>query len=379
VLAAAAALAAAAVPPGATVALGAPAGPGVPVPGSTGDGDFRLKDPRITESSGLATSRAHRHTVWTVNDSGDSARVFAVDTRSGDTVGVHSFGADVWDVEALAIGPDGRMLVGDIGDNTESRSFVRVFWFDEPALGETQGSWASWELAYPDGPHDAEALLVDPRSGRLSIVTKGEPGAVYTAPVRPSRSGVNRLTRVATAPPVVTDGVVLPDGRVALRGYLRLSLYAADTWRLLAEQTLPLQPQGETIATAPDGGNSVLVGSEGVGSLIRRVELGAAGPGPSTGPTTPPPTAGATTGTYAPAVTPTVSPAPSSRADTTPPSARAGAAQGGREGRGEELPAWVWALGTAVVAAALAVTLVVNRWRRRSRPPSGPDAPSPRM
>ena len=209
---------------------------GGPAAASAGDGNFRLTDPRITESSGLAASRAHRHTVWTVNDSGDSARVFAVDTRTGDTVGVHTFDAPVQDVEALAIGPDGRMFVGDIGDNDESRPLVRVFWFDEPPLGQTRGRWASWEFAYPDGPHDAEALLVDPRSGRLSIVTKDEPGAVYAAPDRPSRSGVNRLTRVATAPPVVTDGVVLADGRVALRGYLRLGLYAADTWELLSER-----------------------------------------------------------------------------------------------------------------------------------------------
>ena len=79
--------------------------------------DFRIDDARITESSGLALSRAHPHTVWTVNDSGDSARVFAVDTRTGRTVGVHTFDAPVRDVEALAITPQGRMLVADIGDN----------------------------------------------------------------------------------------------------------------------------------------------------------------------------------------------------------------------------------------------------------------------
>ena len=79
------------------------------VPG-TSEGDVRLADPRITESSGLALSRAHPHTVWTVNDSGDSARLFAVDTRTGETVGLRTFDAPVRDVEALAITSEGRML-----------------------------------------------------------------------------------------------------------------------------------------------------------------------------------------------------------------------------------------------------------------------------
>ena len=328
---------------------------GGPAAASAGDGNFRLTDPRITESSGLAASRAHRHTVWTVNDSGDSARVFAVDTRTGDTVGVHTFDAPVQDVEALAIGPDGRMFVGDIGDNDESRPLVRVFWFDEPPLGQTRGSWASWEFAYPDGPHDAEALLVDPRSGRLSIVTKDEPGAVYAAPDRPSRSGVNRLTRVATAPPVVTDGVVLADGRVALRGYLRLGLYAADTWELLSERPLPLQPQGETIAAAP-GGESVFVGSEGVGSVVQRVPLSLPTGTPTAGGDRPTPAPSSDATDSAPSPTPSSTPAaaaPRTGPLRSPmPETRRGTGAG---------------VVAVMVAAALAAAVGGAAWWRRRR------------
>jgi hypothetical protein len=239
---------------------------------ATAAGDtFRITDDRVTESSGLAMSRAHPHTVWTVNDSGDSARVFAVDTRTGRTVGVHRFGAPVRDVEALAIDPDGRMLVGDIGDNTGSRELVRVFWFDEPALGETSGGWASWELAYPDGPHDAEALAVHPRTGRVYLVTKGRRGGIYALPARPSRQGVNRLERIGPAPSTVTDAVFLPDGSgLVVRTYTHALLLGADTFLQVAGDRLPLQPQGETVALAPEGGG-LLVGSEGRDSLVQRV------------------------------------------------------------------------------------------------------------
>jgi hypothetical protein len=237
--------------------------------------DVRIADDRITESSGLALSTRHPHTVWTVNDSGDTARVFAVDTETGKTVGVHTFDADVRDVEALAITPQGRMLVADIGDNDGSRAIVRVFWFDEPGLGKSSGAWASWELSYPDGPHNAESIAVDPGSGRVLVVTKGQPGGIYALPAPPSRKGVNRLSKVGTAPDLATDAVFLPDGSgLAVRTYTSLVVLDPDTWRVTSAQLLPLQPQGETLAVAPDG-NGLLVGSEGKHSLIQQVSIAA--------------------------------------------------------------------------------------------------------
>ena len=252
--------------------------------------DFRIVDDRITESSGLALSVRHPHTVWTANDSGDTARVFAIDTETGKTVGVHTFDAEVRDVEALAITPQGRMLVADIGDNDSARSVVRVFWFDEPELGSTSGAWASWELSYPDGPHNAESIAVDPASGRVFVVTKGRPGGIYALPATPSRKGVNRLTKVGTAPDIATDAVFLPGGSgLAVRTYTSLVVLDPNTWRETSYQVLPLEPQGETLALAPDG-NGLLVGSEGKGSLVQQVALKAPAT-PATGTTAPNPTA----------------------------------------------------------------------------------------
>ncbi len=54
---------------GTAAAVEAPAGPDV---------DRVLRDPRITESSGLAPSSLHRGVLWTMNDSGSRARIYAV-------------------------------------------------------------------------------------------------------------------------------------------------------------------------------------------------------------------------------------------------------------------------------------------------------------
>jgi DNA-binding beta-propeller fold protein YncE len=188
---------------------------------------------------------------------------------------VHTFDTEVRDVEALAITPQGRMLVADIGDNDGSRSMVRVFWFDEPELGRTSGAWSSWELSYPDGPHNAESIAVDPTSGRVFVVTKDRPGAVYALPATPSRRGVNRLTKVGTAPDIATDAVFLPGGSgLAVRTYTSLVVLDPDTSRETSYQVLPLQPQGETLALAPDG-KGLLVGSEGTHSRIQEVTINA--------------------------------------------------------------------------------------------------------
>lgn len=294
--------------------------------------DFRFEDSRISESSGLALSARHPHTVWTVNDSGDSARVFAVDTRTGATVGVHTFDADVRDVEALAVTAHGRMLVADVGDNGTSRDVVRVFLFDEPALGRTAGGppGQSWELAYPDGPHDAEALAVDPRTGRVLVVTKNRLGGIYALPKSPRRAGANRLTRVGTAPATVTDAVFLPDGSaLAVRTYTSLHLLDPDTLVPLTSTLLPLQPQGETVAVAP-GRTALLVGSEGKHSRVQHVDVPALpGASATSVPTAPPttPTASATSATSATTSATAASPVSGADASREPRAPRADGGQ----------------------------------------------------
>jgi hypothetical protein len=295
-------------------------------------GDFQVLDQRVTESSGLALSVRHPHTVWTANDSGDSARIFAVDTRTGRTTGVHTYGAPVRDVEALAVTPQGRVLVGDLGDNASDRRMVRIFWFDEPDLGQTSGRWASWELEYPDGPHDAESLAVDPRTGRVYVVTKGATGAVYALPPEPSRRGVNRLIRVGSAPAIATDAVFLADGSgLIVRTYTRVVRLDPTTYREVGAALLPLQRQGETIALAPGGGR-LLVGSEGARSTVRVVDVPPASPtttpttatsGPATstsptsgsaaGPTSPTPAAPSPVASSPSATSPSASPPVSGR------------------------------------------------------------------
>lgn len=228
-----------------------------------------FQDPEIVESSGLV---AQDGLFLTTNDSGDSGRVFAVDPASGSTVGLARWSEDPTDVEALAPARDGGVWVGDIGDNTASRDSVEVTRIPV-AASDTTVDGQTYELDYPDGPHNAETLLSDPRTGRLYVATKNVfGGTVYRAPRTLSADGPNRLRPVGDVLAIATDGAFFPDGRhVVLRDYSRAVVYTFPDLHEVASFPLPTQEQGEGIAVARDG--AVYVSSEGEHQPVLRVPL----------------------------------------------------------------------------------------------------------
>lgn len=235
---------------------------------------FRLTDSRIMESSGLAVSTRHKGVTWTHNDSGGGPRLYAVNGDGKTVARLTLADLDPYDWEALATGPGHTLWVGDIGDNSERRETVALFRVREPAeLADGAVAWTRFRFRYPDGAHDAEAVLVQPRTGRVYIATKGiVGGTLYAGPERLSADHVNELTRLSGVPPLVTDGAFSPDGsRFVLRGYASAWLYAAPD-RQLDKITLPEMEQGESVTFSSDG-RALLAGSEGADSPVWRVPL----------------------------------------------------------------------------------------------------------
>jgi hypothetical protein len=137
----------------------------------------RLDTSLIHEASGLAVSRRYGGRLYHVNDSGDSGRFFQTAMDGSGTRPVVIDGFTPADTEDLALGPcglvDGDCLyVADIGDNNRRRDEVRIVVLEE--LEEFPGSvapLATISVRYPDGPQDAESLVLHP-NGDLFIVTK---------------------------------------------------------------------------------------------------------------------------------------------------------------------------------------------------------------
>ncbi len=175
------------------------------------------------------------------------------------------------DVEAVAVHED-RLYVADIGDNSGERNFVRVYYFTNPRANGLTVTYHAYDFSYPDGPHNAETLLVN-ESGRLFIVTKGRKAAIYEAPAKPDRQGVNELEKVGSAPSNVTDGTFLPGGqRIALLTYSSVEVIDATSYEVVVSAPIPDQPQAESLTLSLDQ-KSLLVGSEGKKSKVYSVPV----------------------------------------------------------------------------------------------------------
>jgi hypothetical protein len=268
-----------------------------------------LQSPAMNETSGLAISSKHPGVIWGHNDSGDTARFFAID-QSGALLATYNLpGITAVDWEDMAIGGGtglGYLYLGDIGDNLSVRPDIVVYrvLMPDPAAdgpGDHDVTSTDIHLTYPDKPHDAETLMIDPTNDDLVIITKdisGGPSGVFVLHGAAIADGTNMLEKVgeipfsaftpqklvpAGSPPlpsalpkVPTSGDISPAGDVILvRTYGTVWAWSRDAGQSLAaalaappcEGPSAIEPQGEAIAFDPDGGGYWTT-SEGAGAAL---------------------------------------------------------------------------------------------------------------
>ena len=239
----------------------------------TADKKGTVTSGEIDEASGLAASTLNPGVLWTHNDSGDTARVFALRTDGSLVAELPITGATATDWEAMQVGPyEGApaLYIGDIGDNLSARANITIFAIPEPSLSPPPASLAvakRMDVTYEDGPHNAETLLVDPLDGTVVVVTKVESGqsGIYVLDATKTKLEKKGALAFGAAPltgdPLAVDGSISPDGSlIAIRTYT-----SAFLWRrgpgmsipaALATAPCPLhitaEPQGEAITIATD-------------------------------------------------------------------------------------------------------------------------------
>lgn len=245
-----------------------------------------VSDPSLSELSGLAASRRNPGVLWVQEDSGNPADLVALahDGTVLRTYRLEETSARDW--EDLAVGPgpgsgggagdlDSFVYVGDIGDNVGDQESLRVVRVPEPAVTASGPTVRTTSLEgavtltarYPDGPHNAEALLSDPRTGDLYVVTKSDSGAsgVYRWPAPQSSKGTTTLEAVADIDVAALDGAldrritagdISPDGSaILLRTYTNAWLWPRREGESVADAlasppcSVPVQldRQGEAI------------------------------------------------------------------------------------------------------------------------------------
>ena len=352
---------------------------------------FQLSDPRLNEVSGAAVGLRSPGVLYVHNDSGDSARLFALDAGSGAVRAVYRVpGATNVDWEDIAVARDARgvasIWLADIGDNAAARTQVRLYRVDEPDVGPAGPPvrWTSrpdvWRLRYPGGARDAEGLAVA-NGGAAYIFDKTVFGAtsVYAVPPRASRARVQLVRAVGSFDTVHTGttggpnpfgvftvtGAALSNATLVARTYTDAYLWHVDHDDVQAALRrrptvipLPPQPQGEGVAV---DGNRLILTSEQVRSTVFAVLLPAGFAGP-----VPPATS---VGSPSAAVT-SGRPLPSAaRASTTAAPAGTTVAPAGTEARSSNAASTAGRDRTltavAAAVAGLVVLIVVVGTRRR--------------
>ena len=245
---------------------------------------FKIDYQALQEVSGISRSQRFEDVFWVHNDSGDDARVFAIN-RQGDVIYPEFLpfhgqqpraGRSPWpgyaielaahyDWEDIASDAD-WLYIADTGNNGNARRDLGVYKVPQfnPRVIEKTRATSYIPIAYPDQQlfpaenwhYDSEALFVD--AGQLYLITKHrvagrigtfEPGGDLYRLTDAGSARPNELERVDSLSTLfmVTGAALSPNGaRLAVLGHRDLWLFprpsSGDAWLSEPHQTLTLTP-----------------------------------------------------------------------------------------------------------------------------------------
>ena len=260
----------------------------------------KIQHEYINEASGLI---ATENWIWIHNDSGDSPTLYAVD-RDGNRRATSrvegAFARDWEDMTDFSENGKNYFLIGDIGDNKERLPEVTFYVIERPSSDTPSPLLYTFTATYEKiGSKDTEAMVIDPNTKELLLITKGRDGIFHflqgTFPL-PSEYSADQLIEDPkfnankivlseihqesfATPPLnrqeqsrfVTSATIHPNGnQLVVRNYLTARIYtktSEQSWTEGLKNTpcklpLPLQQQGETLHFSPDG-SSLWTTSEG--------------------------------------------------------------------------------------------------------------------
>lgn len=220
----------------------------------------------LNEISGMQYAKAG-NSVWLHNDENNTPQVILVSLSTGEAIGSYTpSGPSRKDPESIRAHPDGRLFLGDIGDNDNNRSSVRLY-----ATSEGSGGGQTFDIRYPFGPANAEALLIHPTTGEIIIVTKDGRAVSFGSTGVPAPTG----TQIASGlPNNISDGTFTTNGKFMLftvSGLASVYVYSFPEFVSAGTISIPNLTKCESITV--EGPCSFLVSSEGENAPIHRVAI----------------------------------------------------------------------------------------------------------
>lgn len=224
----------------------------------------------VDEASGIADSKAVPGALWVEEDSGNPTQLQLLDRKGNRIRNVFISGVENRDWEDLALAPGpvagtSYLYIADIGDNNAQHNNYAIYRFPEPEPAlDTVSATDKIRFQYPDGAHDAEAILVDPLTKDIFIITKRDAvSRVYSLPYPQSMSSMSTATFITTLSFTGSVGsAISPNGReIMIKTYGTIYYWpreGADAiGTTLKKSPITLgykaEPQGEALSFALDG------------------------------------------------------------------------------------------------------------------------------
>lgn len=223
----------------------------------------------IDEASGIADSKANPGYLWVEQDSGNPNDI-ALLSQTGQLlkkINIRSAINRDWEDIALGNGPNAGtnyLYIADIGDNNKTTPQYSIYRFPEPmSTVDTVNTYDELKFTYPDGSHDAEAILVDNNSKEIYIITKQDiTSRIYKFPYPQSTSSVATVTYVgALSFSGVTSSASSPSGdELLVKTYTTLSYWKRNNNESIEDAlkrapislNFQVEPQGEAVCFKTD-------------------------------------------------------------------------------------------------------------------------------
>ncbi len=238
----------------------------------------RITNDAVSSASGIGASRFYPGMFWIENDQGGGTPyIWLFDTTGTNRAVFKVTGASNrdWTDMSVAPGPIAGttyIYLADIGDSKADNTTSFIYRFPEPQNPLDSGVLSAVTtmadkitFKYPNGPRDAETILVDPQSMDIYIVDKGAAGNLYELPYPQSTD------TVITAKWLLSN-MVLGDSRsggiASDRSFMMLKSYQqCYLWKISPGESILnaflatpvtepfnaiLEPQGEAMCLTPN-------------------------------------------------------------------------------------------------------------------------------
>ncbi len=223
----------------------------------------------IDEASGIADSKINPGYLWVEQDGGNPNEITLLSYAGTvlKNIYIRSATNRDWEDLAVASGPladKSYIYLADIGDNNQAFSDYVIYRFAEPsATADTVPDYDEIRFRYPDGSHDAEAILVNNRSKDIFIITKRDSvSRVYKLAYPQNTTAANVATYVTSLPfnGVVSAASSVINDEILVKTYTSLYYWKKSTNESF-EQVLiknpihlsyQLEPQGEAVCFKND-------------------------------------------------------------------------------------------------------------------------------